>query len=247
MTPRKTVPGRRTNLTLKKPKPRRAALPRASETEGPVFVLVGPFARARALAAWANLYFRKDDAVCFVGVDAGLKPLFDSALPITIGIGDWDSLKDRSLLDEAPTLTLKRDKNQSDLAVAIDFALSFRARAIIAAGFQGGRLDQEWANALELARASKSAKKVTSFGPQGEMHFVSSGRGLNLETRSGQILSVFPVGGPARGVRVRGLRFAPRNGILSLSSEGLSNRATGSQVSVTVKSGTLMILLPASD
>lgn len=218
---------------------------RSPASEGPVFVLVGPFAKARELAAWAHLYFRKDDAVCFVGVDAGLKPLYDSALPVTIGIGDWDSLEEIDLLEEVPNLTLKREKDRNDLSVAIDFALSYRARAIVAVGFQGGRIDQEWANALEFARAAESAKKVTSFGPHGEMHFVSSGRSLNLETRSGQILSLFPVGNSARGVRLRGLRFAPRGGILSLSSEGLSNRATGSQVSVSVKKGTLMILMPS--
>lgn len=214
--------------------------------EAPVFVLVGPFAKAAELSKWAHAHFRMHQAVCFIGVDSGLEPLYYSGLPVTIAIGDWDSLKKKELLKEVPNLGLKKDKDRSDLAVALDFARSLQASEIIAVGFQGGRFDHEWAASQEFSNAAAHVGKVTSLGVRGAFTYLSQ-PSARFEARlsAGQILSILPIGGVAHGVFVRGLRFIPQGGILSLSSEGLSNVVTDPKVRVSVRKGRVVVIVPA--
>ncbi|MBS1961605.1 MAG: hypothetical protein JST04_05285 [Bdellovibrionales bacterium] len=233
-----------------------------------VFVLVGPFADARRLARWAHAEFRKSAAVAFVGVDSGLKPLLDSGLPATLAIGDMDSPVAGARSAEAlarakgiSTVRLARAKERSDLAVAAAFAADQGAPMIYAVGFQGGRADHDFAVHLDLSEISRRVPRVVSIGEKGATFYLSARHApLKLRRdavealreasapnsrRSRGLASVFPVGAPARGVRLRGLRFPALGGILSMSSQGLSNEIRGREIEVALRSGRVALFFPA--
>jgi thiamine pyrophosphokinase len=244
--------------------------PKAPSYSSLVFVLVGPFADAKALSIWAHSEFRKSAAVAFVGVDSGLKPLLASGLPPTLAIGDMDgegaadALRDAS---ELPALVLARAKERSDLAIALDFCARQGARMIYAVGFQGGRADHDFAVHLDFSEISRRVPYVVSIGEKGAVFYLSSrfgplrlarssvetlrlagvpkSRRLSRRTRATGLASVFPIGTPARGVRLRGLRFPPLDGILSLSSQGLSNEIRAREIEIGLRQGRVALFFPA--
>lgn len=231
----------------------------------PIFVLVGPFADPKLLARWAHAEFRKDAAVAFVAVDRGLGPLVASGLPVTLAIGDMDGggrFIPKS--DGIPIVRLPRAKERSDLAFALEFSIGQKTRMIYAFGFQGGRADHDLGVHLDLAWASRRVPRVVSIGEKGAVFYLDARFGpLKLSRRAitalrdtaapkprrskahENLASLFPIGGPAAGVRLRGLRFPATNGILSLSSQGLSNEIRASTIEVGLRRGRLALFFPA--
>jgi thiamine pyrophosphokinase len=237
----------------------------------PIFVLVGPFADPKKIAAWAHKEFKKSAAVVFVGVDAGLRPLLESGLPATLAIGDMDGIGSEGELRGArdlPTIRLAREKERSDLAIALDFSAKQGAKIIYAVGFQGGRADHDFAVHLDFSEISRRVPRVVSIGEKGATFYLSA-RFAPLKLKRSSIdalreaaapktrrspkalkairslASLFPIGAPARGVRLRGLRFPVLDGILSVSSQGLSNEIRGPMIEVAVRSGRVALFFPA--
>jgi thiamine pyrophosphokinase len=232
-----------------------------------VFVLVGPFAEPKSLAHWAHGEFRKSAAVIFVGVDSGLKPLLASGLPATLAIGDMDGEGSREAMRSArdlPTVRLARDKERSDLAIALDFCAKQGAKMIYAVGFQGGRADHDFAVHLDFSEISRRVPRVVSIGEKGATFYLSARHApLKLARASidalrisaapktrrhvgkSRLASLFPIGAPARGVRLRGLRFPVVNGILSLSSQGLSNEIRAREIEIAFRTGRVALFFPA--
>lgn len=221
-------------------------------------VLVGPFADPKNLASWAHEEFRKSAVVAFIAVDSGFEPLKKSGLPITLVIGDLDGpsgkKREREVArDGIALLKLRVDKDRSDLAVALEYCAELGSKMIYAVGFQGGRFDHDFAVHLDLSEASARIPRVVSIGRAGEAYYLSARYSpLMLKAPKShrsktlaKVVSVFPVGGEAKGVRLRGLRFQPPNGILSLSSQGLSNEVRSGKISIGLKRGRLVILFPA--
>lgn len=234
-----------------------------------VFVLVGPLADAKSLENWAHGAFRKSVAVAFIGVDGGLNPLIDSGLPATLAIGDFDSLTSPSRasgLSSVPRVKLRTDKERSDLSYALDFCISQGARSIYAFGFQGGRADHELAVHFDLSDASRRVPRVISIGEKGAtvylaakfspvrfgadeieaFRFAAAPKSRRSKSPSKiKWISIFPIGAKAKGVRFRGLRFSPLDGILSLSSQGLSNEIRAREIEIRFRQGRLALFFPA--
>lgn len=214
------------------------------KSDAPVFVLVGPMIESFDLARWAHRFFMQDDAVVFVGVDSGVKPLIQSGLPVSFAVGDWDSLDNpKKWLDGLSHVTLKSDKDGSDLHYAIEACREFGARSFVCMGFQGGEADQELGVHLDLSDAASTADSITSIGPRGRYDYFSRpNQDHVILGSSGQKVSIFPLFGEAKGVKFRGLRYLPRGGILKVSSHGLSNVLTQSQATVRFSKGRLIVM-----
>lgn len=231
----------------------------------PLYVLVGPFADPVGLSKWAHAEFRKSAAVAFIGVDRGFERLLESGLPATLAIGDMDGIKDPRKLkgpDEIPMIILKREKERSDLSVALEFCIGRRAQFVYAFGFQGERADHDFAVHLDLSEASRKIARVVSVGEKGATFYLSArhaplrisrksvdalrtaGAPKSRRPKPSRIASVFPIGSPARGVRLRGLRFPALDGILSLTSQGLSNEIRAREIEVGLKSGRIALFFP---
>lgn len=232
-----------------------------------IFVLVGPLADAKKLATWAHGAFRKSAAVAFIGIDRGLKPLLASGLPATLAIGDFDGIGSLARVSGAatvPRVQLRVEKERSDLSCALDFCAAQGAQAIYAVGFQGGRADHDFAVHLDLSEASRRVARVVSIGEKGAtMYLASRFSTLRLSVdeieasrsamapknqRSGTVpkwISIFPIGSAAKGVRFRGLRFPPLDGILSISSQGLSNEIRARKIEIGLRQGCLALFFPA--
>ncbi|MCM2279325.1 MAG: thiamine diphosphokinase [Oligoflexia bacterium] len=186
-----------------------------------------------------------------IAVDGGLRRCRRLGLRPGLAIGDWDSLGARSperALAGIPHLTLPREKDWSDLCYALDAAEALGAREIVCLGVTGGRPDHQLGVLLDLSEAAASSasrfRSVQAWGADGRYHFISSRMPRwTARLEPGRCVSVFALGGPAKGVSLRGFRYPLRNAPLVPSSRGLSNRVVSRVCTVAVGRGSLLVLV----
>src|SRR5690606_3418408 len=137
------------------------------------------------------------------------------------------------------------EKDRTDLAIAIDVALTHRPCRVTVVGGHGGRLDHLLANALLLASPAYAAAQMV--GRLGSATVTVVRDAAPLAGRVGELVSLLPVHGPARGVTTEGLRFPLVGEELSPgSSRGVSNLFTHERPVVRLSSGILLVVQPGT-
>ena len=148
--------------------------------------------------------------------------------------------------DGVPVERHPRDKDASDLELALVAARARAATSItILGGLGGARVDHELANVLLLADPGWDAGLAPVEMRQGATLVVGL-RGpaeRRLEGGPGDLVSLLPVGGDVTGVTTVDLRYSLRDEPLALGrARGLSNVVAGAHPSLSLRSGTLLIV-----
>lgn len=184
-----------------------------------------------------------------VAADGGLHLAAPLDLHVDLVVGDLDSVEAQVLAaaEQAGT-TVERhpvDKDRTDLALALDAAVSAGAQRITVVGGAGGRADHLLANWLLLAADAYAGCVVRSWSASARTDVVRPGRTAELIGPVGALLTLLPANGAARGVRTTGLRF-PLDGedLLPGTSRGVSNRFDRSLATVTLTDGVLLAIRP---
>ena len=89
------------------------------------------------------------------------------------------------------------------------------------------------------------SSEVTAFADRDVVSVVVAGRSRRLVGRSGDVVSLLPVNGPAIGVSTTGLYF-PLAGetLLAGSGRGVSNVLVGADAVISIDHGTLLAVQP---
>ncbi len=188
-----------------------------------------------------------------IAADLGAQHAHAWGWPIHLLVGDLDSLPPEAAAaaeaDGTPTLKAPTDKDETDLELALTQALAAKPQEIIICGALGGRTDHLLANVLLLARPDLIDQPVTLVdGPE----IVRLLRGptaardpaqLTLTGMPGDLVSLLPLGGDARGVSTRGLRYPLEDETLVAgSARGVSNVLTLHQAEIVLRHGRLLVL-----
>jgi thiamine pyrophosphokinase len=135
------------------------------------------------------------------------------------------------------------DKDRTDLAIALDLALEHAPARVSVIGGHGGRLDHHLANLLLLAADDYAALSITGYLGTATVTVIRGHR--DLYGRPGEMVSLLPMHGPARGVTTHGLRFSLDGEDLPAgTSRGVSNEFTDGQARVELEAGTLVAIQP---
>jgi thiamine pyrophosphokinase len=194
--------------------------------------------------AGARRLLRKDDY--WIAADGGCRHALACGRAPDVLIGDLDSVPDpiRDSLLRAGTeiRTFPADKDETDLELAIRFAIEKGYRSIlILAGF-GGRTDQILANLSLLTDPALSGFHVRMDDGREEALCIRGGE-FRLQGESGDIVSLLPFGTPAEGVIAEGLKFPLRGETLvPFRTRGVSNRMLGETATITVERGALICI-----
>jgi thiamine pyrophosphokinase len=191
-----------------------------------------------------------------VAADGGARALLQHGLPLTAIVGDMDSLP-ADLLEGwvargGAVRRYPRDKDETDLELAVAEAQRRGATRIAVLGALGGRVDHQMANLLLLAGPALAGveaallddgTRVVAVTGAADADVENAAGRVELAGRPGDMLSLLPVTGRVEGVVTRGLRYPLAGDTLVLGSpRGVSNVFQARRATVEVRSGTLLAL-----
>ena len=194
-------------------------------------------ARARAL-------IHPDDFI--LGADGGAAHALALGLTPDLVIGDLDSLDVATLAvlraAGSEIRAFPRDKDDTDLELALRAARAMQPQAVILLGALGGRLDQMLGNVLLLARPEFAELNITLVAGAEQAWVVRDER--LIHGQPGDTLSVLALTPEVTGLTYRGLRWPLQRATLRLGeSRGISNELVASEAHISLESGLALVIL----
>jgi len=191
----------------------------------------------------ARTLLHTDDYI--ICADGGTRHALALGLKPNLVIGDMDSIdKDewQKLKNAGVSIELfPRDKNETDLELALDRAIELEPKALLVIGALGGRLDQTFGNTALLSDARLASIDVRLDDGVEEIFFCLDQE--EVRGRSGDIVSLIPWGNPVQGVQTQGLKWSLQSETLfPEKTRGISNEMTGDTASITITSGLLLVI-----
>jgi thiamine pyrophosphokinase len=184
-----------------------------------------------------------------VAADSGVGQAQRLGLRVDVAVGDFDSVEpadlERAIGLGASVERHAEAKEATDLELALEVALAHQPDRIVVIGGHGGRLDHLLANALLLACPRAAAVDIVAFLPPAKITVVRNG--AELRGRPGELVSLLPVHGPARGVRTTGLLYPLAEEDLDEgSTRGVSNELAQPVATVMLTAGVLLAVQPGA-
>jgi thiamine pyrophosphokinase len=166
------------------------------------------------------------------------------ALAPHVLIGDLDSLDDvtRGWCEQARVEIIQhpRDKNETDLELALDLAITRGATEISILGALGGRFDQMLANVLLLVKPARA--KISARIAGADFDAWLAWGDTNIRGRVGETVSLIPLTERVEGIVTRGLRYALQNETLYFgAARGVSNELSAECAEVSFARGLLLV------
>lgn len=190
----------------------------------------------------ARRLIRPDDLL--IAADGGTRHILDLERTPSIIIGDLDSATfDLQPLTDAGAQIIQRprDKNETDLELALDHAIGLGYHEIVIVAALGGRLDQTLGNLSLLTNLQLSTFNLKLDDGVEEALFCRARS--EVRGRRGDLVSLIPWGEDVTGVRTEGLRWPLSNETLvPHKTRGISNEMTGDVAHIQIESGLLLIV-----
>ncbi|HNO86300.1 MAG TPA: thiamine diphosphokinase [Anaerolineales bacterium] len=189
----------------------------------------------------ARALLREDDFI--IAADGGTRHAIELGRTPNIIIGDLDSLPVNL---EPSTLNIElmqfpADKNETDLELAIQHALTLNPQEIIIIGALGGRLDQTLGNIALISNLQPSTCNLKLNDGLEEVFFCHNHAEVN--GAAGDIVSLIPWQGEVTGILTHGLKWVLQNETLyPHKTRGISNEMTGDTATIKIKSGLLLVV-----
>jgi thiamine pyrophosphokinase len=195
---------------------------------------------ARALAT------ARGQSTLVVAADGGARVAAHFGLNIDAVIGDMDSLDEEEVSSVAARGAqihrFPQEKNETDLELALAWAVRRGARWLRIVGAVGDRLDQTLANIYLLALPVLRGCDARMVAGKQEAWLAMPGEHL-IEGAQGDTVSLIPLSGPARGVRTEQLYYPLNDEDLFFGpARGVSNLMAGAQARVTLRDGVLLVV-----
>jgi thiamine pyrophosphokinase len=163
-------------------------------------------------------------------------------------VGDLDSLGvDRAAEYAGRGVTVvpySQEKDESDLELAIVYAVNEKADDVILLGLFGGeRFDHEIANVLLIAGDGYRGRRMRAVRGDVTVRALHGGEQLELAGAAGDLVTLLPVRGDAEGVRTHRLRYPLVGETLPFgAARGLSNLVLTAGASVACDRGVLLVI-----
>lgn len=186
---------------------------------------------------------QRDDIL--VAADGGARYAIELGLVPSVVVGDFDSItdKDRRLLEslEVRLIEVPREKDETDLELALRHALGLGIPTILLVGALGNRLDHTLGNLSVLSDPTLSTYDIRCDDGVEEVFFCRVSAGIR--GHPGDTVSLIPWGQGVRGVRTSGLKWSLSGDTLyPHKTRGISNELTGEFAEVQIASGLLLIV-----
>ena len=186
----------------------------------------------------ARTLIRPEDFI--LCADGGTRHALALGLTPSLIIGDMDSLPATFNLKPETFIRFPADKNETDLELAINHALTLNPEAILILAALGGRMDQTLANIALLSNSQLATRNIKLTDGVEEIFFCRTQ--AQIQGKSGDIVSLIPWQGEVTGVFTENLRWHLHHETLYPDkTRGISNEMTTEIATVSITSGLLLI------
>lgn len=176
-----------------------------------------------------------------IAADGGFESLKKQGITPNIIIGDFDSLE--NIPSGIAVIRHSAEKDDTDMELAAQYAIESGFDEIFIFGALGGRTDHTIANIQLLTALSKQGIKSTIIG-EDEFFFAVTNGTLDINGSLGSLVSVFCMGDRAIGVSLAGMKYPLTDAVLTCDKPlGVSNKLIFNMGTVTVKNGTLLVIV----
>lgn len=195
-------------------------------------------------AAFDRLIMPIDSGDLVIGADGGMVHLNRLGLQPNVILGDFDSLG--YVPEGAQVFPVEKDDTDSMLAVRCGLERGC-TEFLFYGCLDGERLDHTLSNYQTLSYLCSSGARGYLIGRR-QIVTVLEGEAVRFSPTAKGILSVFAVGGEARGVTLRGLQYTLEDGVLSpIFPLGVSNHFVGKPAEISVKTGKVLMIWDAEN
>ncbi len=175
-----------------------------------------------------------------VAADSGYDTAVDNGRPVDVLVGDLDSIEQMDIPGHVVVERHPRDKDATDLELALALVTRESPSRIVVAGGSGGRLDHELAvAALVCSPRWDLVDEIDWVSQRGIAHVIAGRRIIHGDV--GDLLTLIPMHGDAVGITAKGLRWPLENQTLPAgSTRGVSNVMESPVADIRVESGRLL-------
>ena len=190
-----------------------------------------------------------DNAVV-IAADSGVHVAHQLGLSVDVVIGDLDSVNQTALaaLVALGTTVIRHpaDKNESDAELALRHAAAIGVSRIILVGGGGGRLDHQLSTYAVMFLAALSDIQLEARIAASRAYPIRTGETLNITCPPNSVVGLIPFGGDAQDITTHGLQWPLTDETLHIAaSRGISNRSVGTDFSVMLGTGQLIVTVDA--
>ena len=188
----------------------------------------------------ARALVQTDDYI--ICADGGTRHALALGLKPNLIVGDLNSVTDVELkIASAKIVQYPRNKNETDLELALNHALVKKTSSILIIGALGGRLDQTLGNISLLSDPRLSTLDCRLDDGAEEVFFCRDRS--KFEGRRGDVVSLIPWNDAVKGIRMRGLRWSLNNETLYPDkTRGISNEMLNTVAEVSIETGLLLVI-----
>lgn len=175
--------------------------------------------------------------------DGGTRHALTLNLIPNLLIGDMDSLPANFKLSDfnGEVILYPKDKNETDLELAIQHAITLKPDEILILAALGGRMDHTLANIALLTDFELVTCDLRLNDGVEEIFFCKDQ--VEVKGRSGDIVSLIPWQGNVEGVLTENLKWKLNNETLfSDKTRGISNEMISDTATISIKKGLLLII-----
>lgn len=202
-----------------------------------------------ALLPELNVYREKSSI--WVGVDRGVYTLMQHDIVPDVAFGDFDSVTEAELADIKKTLNhlevYPSEKDETDLEIAFNWALSKHPEEIYVFGATGGRMDHFIGNLQLLLKKplleQKNNLNIFIVDKQNLISFKTPGT-YSLEAMNDKkYVSFLPISTEVKGITLAGFKYPLTNHVLPLgSTQCISNELISQCGNFSFTDGILMVI-----
>ncbi|MCL2577038.1 MAG: thiamine diphosphokinase [Defluviitaleaceae bacterium] len=183
------------------------------------------------------------NAEYIIACDGGLRHAEKMHILPDVIIGDMDSAPSEYLFvckqRDIPVCTYPAEKDETDLALAMEHALSKAASSVIIFGALGGRVDHTIANFHVLVMANDIPAEI--WDEKTSVQLVR--KKICIAKENYQTVTLLPLSTEVTGIKTRGLVYPLNGETLKMGVvRGVSNCFSAHEAEILIESGVLLVM-----
>ncbi|MBK5251111.1 MAG: thiamine diphosphokinase [Peptostreptococcaceae bacterium] len=190
-------------------------------------------------SAWLSTKVKKYSPDLIIAADGGFNHLKNAMITPDVLLGDFDSIEKLPESKSFEILTFPKEKDFTDIELAVEYAIDRGCDSICLAGATGSRMDHSIANVFLLRKLYESGIESEIVDEHHKMFLINGHK--TLYGFEGSLLSLLPLDPIVRGVTLKGFEYPLENASIRMGDTiGMSNIVISKNCEIFANEGLLL-------